>query len=80
MVDSEVISITPTKEGNLYAYLPSCAVHFYTINSVLKALDQNGSANFPLSEYSDDQSLKKALTEFTESVDKLPANRQLVDI
>jgi membrane protein len=80
MVVAEVLSLTPAKKGDGYAYLPSCDVQFYTINSVLKALDQNGSANIPASEYGDDQNIKDAVKMFAEAVDNLPSNRQLSDI
>jgi membrane protein len=80
LVESGLVSEIKTQADKEFAYQPARDINNLTIQYVLEALDQKGTDNIPVARTKDYQALSDALQNFSEAMEKLPANKLLKDI
>jgi membrane protein len=80
LVESGLVSEIKTPADKEFAYQPARDINNLTIQYVLEALDQKGTDNIPVARTEDYQALSDALQNFSEAMEKLPANKLLKDI
>lgn len=80
LVRSGVVSETKTDDPKVSAYQPARSIDVLTVNYVIDALDQTGSANIPVAETDESKVLSQAMQTFAEAVEHCPANVLLKDI
>ena len=80
LVESGLVSEIKTQADKEFAYQPARDINNLTIQYVLEALDQKGTDNIPVARTEDYQALSDALQNFSEAMEKLPANKLLKDI
>ena len=80
LAESGLASEIKTKSDKEFAYQPARDINKMTIQYVLEALDQKGTADIPVAKTKDYQALSDALQKFGEAMEKSPANKLLKDI
>ena len=80
LVKSGLVSEIKTKSDKEFAYQPARDINQLTIQSVLQALDHEGIEDIPVAKTEDYQALSEALQDFSEAMERLPANKLLKDI
>jgi membrane protein len=80
LVASGLVSEVKTKSDKEFAYQPARDINQLTIQSVLEALDHEGIEDIPVAKTGDYQALSEALQNFSEAMEKSPANKLLKDI
>jgi len=80
LVQAGLVSEIRTKADKEYAYQPARDINQLTIKYVLEALDQNGTDTIPVAKTEEYRSLSEALKNFSEAMEKSPANKLLKDI
>jgi membrane protein len=80
LVESHLVSEILTKTDKEFAYQPARDINQLTIQSVLQALDHEGIEDIPVAKTEDYQALSEALQNFSEAMEKSPANKLLKDI
>jgi len=80
LVESGLVSETKTKSDKEFAYQPARDINKMTIQYVLEALDQKGTDDIPVAKTEDYRALSDALKNFSDTMEKSPANKLLKDI
>jgi len=80
LAESGLASEIKTKSDKEFAYQPARDINKMTIQYVLEALDQKGTADIPVAKTKDYHALSDALQKFGEAMEKSPANKLLKDI
>jgi membrane protein len=80
LVKSGLVSEIKTKSNKEFAYQPARDINQLTIQSVLQALDHEGIEDIPVAKTEDYEALSEALQDFSEAMERLPANKLLKDI
>jgi len=80
LAESGLASEIKTKSDKEFAYQPARDINKMTIQYVLEALDQKGTADLPVAKTKDYRALSDALQKFGEAMEKSPANKLLKDI
>ena len=80
LVESGLVSEIKTKADKEFAYQPARDINKLTIQYVLEALDQKGTDDIPVARTEDYQALSDALQNFSEAMEKSPANKLLKDL
>jgi membrane protein len=80
LVESGLVSETRTKADKEFAYQPARDINNMTIQYVLEALDRNGTNNIPVAKTEEYRALSEALKNFSDAMEKSPANKLLKDI
>jgi len=80
LAESGLASEIKTKSDKEFAYQPARDINKMTIQYVLEALDQKGTADIPVAKTKDYRALSDALQKFGEAMEKSPANKLLKDI
>ena len=80
LVESGLVSEIKTKSEKEFAYQPACDINQLTIQSVLEALDHKGIESIPVAKTDGYQALSEALKNFSEAMEKSPANKLLKNI
>ena len=80
LVESGLVSEIKTKSEKEFAYQPACDINQLTIQSVLEALDHKGIEDIPVAKTDGYQALSEALKNFSEAMEKAPANKLLKNI
>jgi membrane protein len=80
LVESGLVSEIKTQADKEFAYQPARDINNLTIQYVLRALDQKGTDDIPVSRTEDHQALSDALKKFSEAMEKSPANKLLKDL
>ncbi len=78
--DSGVISAARNEEEQEKAYQPARDIHQLSITSVIKALERKGTANIPVAQTRELDTLSDCLKQFWDAIEASPANRLLKDI
>jgi membrane protein len=77
---SGLVSPVASKNGKDTAYQPARDINYFTVASVLEALEKNGTNTIPVSRTDSFEKLSEALKEFGTAISSSPANRMLKDI
>ncbi len=80
LVASGLVSETKTKIDKELAYQPARDINKLTIQYVLEALEQSGIDTIPVAKTADHQALSDTLKNFSDAMEKSPANKLLKDI
>jgi membrane protein len=80
LVESGLVSEIKTKSEKEFAYQPARDINQLTIQSVLEALDHKGIEDIPVAKTDGYQALSEALKNFSEAMEKSPANKLLKNI
>jgi membrane protein len=80
LVQAGLISEIKTKVDKKLAYQPARDINKLTLQYVLSALEQSGTDTIPVVKTDDYQALSDALQNFSEAMEKSPANKLLKDI
>ena len=80
LVQSTLVSETKTEMEKEFAYQPGCDTNLLTINYVIEALERNGDDSIPIAKTEELTILSKSLQQFSEAMEKSPANKLLRDI
>lgn len=80
LVTSGLVSEIRTEEDKEYAYQPARDINTLSINSILEALEQNGTNNIPVSQTDELAVLAKSLADFNTAIENSPANMLLKNI
>jgi membrane protein len=80
LVQAGLISEIKTKVDKKLAYQPARDINKLTLQYVLSALEQSGTDTIPVVRTNDYQALSDALQNFSEAMEKSPANKLLKDI
>jgi membrane protein len=80
LVEVGLVSKTRTKDDKSDAYQPASDIHKMTIQYVLEKLDQKGTEDIPVAKTENYRALSEALQNFSEAMEKSPANKLLKDI
>ena len=80
LVQAGLISEIKTKVDKKLAYQPARDINKLTLQYVLRALEQSGTDTIPVVKTDDYQALSDALQNFSEAMEKSPANKLLKDI
>jgi membrane protein len=80
LVQAGLVSEILTKVDKKLAYQPACDINKLTIQYVLASLEQSGTDTIPVLRTDDYQALFDALKNFSEAMEKSPANKLLKDI
>jgi membrane protein len=80
LVQADLVSETKTKVDKKLAYQPARDINKLTIQYVLRALEQSGTDTIPVVRTDDYQALCDALKNFSDAMEKSPANKLLKDI
>ena len=80
LVQADLVSEIKTKVDKKLAYQPARDINKLTIQYVLRALEQSGTDTIPVVRTDDYQALSDALKNFSDAMEKSPANKLLKDI
>jgi membrane protein len=80
LVQAGLVSEIRTQADKEYAYQPARDIHQLTIKYILEALDQNGTDTIPVAKTEEYRALSDALKNFSDAMEKSPANKLLKDI
>jgi membrane protein len=80
LVEARILSDTKVKKNKEVSYQPARDINTITINSVIKALEQEGDDNIPVAQTPELSRLSEALKTLNEEIEKSPSNRLLKDI
>ena len=80
LAQAGLISEVKTKVDKKLAYQPARDINKLTLQYVLSALEQSGTDTIPVVKTDDYQALSDALQNFSEAMEKSPANKLLKDI
>lgn len=80
LVDSGVISETKVGKNEDVAYQPARDIEALTLKNVIDMLEQRGSDNIPVAQSKELDKLSDSLKNFSDVIEKLPANIALKDI
>ena len=80
LVESGLVSEIKTKADKEFAYQPARDINLLTIKYVLEALEQTGSDTVPVAKTEEYRTLSEALKNFSEAMERSPANKLLKDI
>lgn len=80
LVESRLVSEIRTETDKEFAYQPARDINQLSIQSVLEALDQQGTEDIPVARTEEYQALSDALQEFSEAMEHSPANKLLKNI
>jgi membrane protein len=80
LVQAGLVSEIRTQADKEYAYQPARDIHHLTIKYILEALDQNGTDTIPVAKTEEYRALSDALKNFSDAMEKSPANKLLKDI
>jgi membrane protein len=80
LVASGLVSETQTNQDKEIAYQPARDINKLTIQYVLEALEQSGIDSIPVAKTADHQALSDSLKNFSDAMQKSPANKLLKDI
>jgi membrane protein len=80
LVQAGLVSEIKTKADKEFAYQPARDIHQLSIKHIIEALEKNGTDDIPVAKTEDYQALSDALENFSEAMEKSPANKLLKDI
>ncbi|MFH1984529.1 MAG: YhjD/YihY/BrkB family envelope integrity protein [Pseudomonadota bacterium] len=80
MVDRSLVSRTHSGKSGAVGYQPARDPHFFTVTSVLEALDKHGVNQLPIAETPELEKLSKTLNKFEELLKSSPDNLALKDL
>jgi membrane protein len=80
LVQAGLVSEIKTKVDKKLAYQPARDINKLTLQYVLGALEQSGTDTIPVVRTEDYEALSEALKNFSEAMEKSPANKLLKDI
>jgi membrane protein len=80
LVASGLVSEIKTDQDKEIAYQPARDINQFSIQYVLEALDKTGADFIPVAKNEDYQTLSDALNNFSDAMEKSPANKLLKDI
>jgi membrane protein len=80
LVQSTLVSETRIEMEKEFGYQPACDTNLLTLNYVIEALERNGDDSVPMAETEELAILSKSLQQFSEAMEKSPANKLLRDI
>ncbi len=80
LVESRLVSEIRTETDKEFAYQPARDINQLSIQSVLEALDQQGTEDIPVAHTAEYQALSDALQGFSEAMEHSPANKLLKNI
>ena len=80
LVQAGLVSEIRTQADKEYAYQPARDINLLSIRYILEKLEQNGTDNIPVAENEDYLALSDALKNFSEAMEKSPANKLLKNI
>jgi membrane protein len=80
LVSARLFVQTRTKVDGKYGYQPARDINGLSIRNVIEAIDQNGVDNIPVAKAEELKALSDSLKQFSEAMEKSPANKLLKDI
>ena len=81
LVQSGLVSETRTKDDNTFGYQPACDInHAHHQITVIEAIEHNGNDSIPVAKTEELTILSNSLKQFSEEMEKSPANKLLKDI
>ncbi|MHC4394898.1 MAG: YihY/virulence factor BrkB family protein [Planctomycetota bacterium] len=80
LTESGVVSEVKNEDDKMVAYQPACGVETLTVKYVMDALDKRGNTDIPVVQSDELKKLRDCLTDFSDTVEKSPANTLLKNI
>lgn len=80
LVKSNILSVTESDNSEEHGYQPARDIHVLTIQHVIEAMERKGLNAMPFAHTAAFEALSDTLETFGHTLEKLPANRLIVDL